>query len=94
VLGDHGAEPLGEGGLGGDERLLDVLAGVMARREEDVVVGVIGAGTLEDLEVDLLADLGVHLAVDLPRRRRHQHFRMRGRARRVNSKVGVLDFRA
>ena len=59
MLGDDGAQPFGEGGLGGDQGLLDVLAGVVAGRQEHVVVGVIGARALEDLEVDLLADFGL-----------------------------------
>src|SRR5262249_37967870 len=59
VLGDHGAQPLGERWLGGDQGLLDVLAGVMTRGKKDVIVGMIGAGALEDLEMDLLADLGL-----------------------------------
>ncbi len=88
MLGDDRAEPLGERGLGGDQRLLDVLARVVAGGEQDVVVGVVGPGALEDLEMDLLANLGVHLAVGLSRGRGHQHLRMRGRVRRVNSKDG------
>src|SRR5206468_13029968 len=38
VLGDDGPEPLREGGLGGDQGLLDVLARVLARGEQDVVI--------------------------------------------------------
>jgi hypothetical protein len=56
----------------------------VARREEDVVVGVIRAGALEDLEVDLLTHLGVHLRVGRSRRRGHRWFRMTAAARRVN----------
>ena len=40
--------------------------------QQDVIVGVVGAGALEDLEMDLLAYLGVHLAVGLSRRRGHR----------------------
>src|SRR5207249_287046 len=47
VLGDDGPEPLREGGLGGDQGLLDVLARVLARGEQDVVIGVVGARALE-----------------------------------------------
>ena len=57
VLGDHRAEPFGERGLRGHQRLLDVLGRVLAGGQEDVVVRVIGARPLEDLEVDLLPDL-------------------------------------
>jgi hypothetical protein len=45
---------------------------VVAGGQQDVIVGVIRTGALEDLEVDLLAHLGVHLAVGLSRRRGHQ----------------------
>ncbi len=65
VLGDDGAQPLGERRFRGDQGLLDVLAGVMAGGEEHVIVGVVGPGPLEDLEVNLLADLGLHRGRDL-----------------------------
>src|ERR671931_2348514 len=58
VLRDDSAQPLGERRLGGDERLLDVLRRVLARGKQDVVVGVIRARALEDLEMNLLPDLG------------------------------------
>src|SRR5262245_51526362 len=76
VLGDDRPEAFREGGLGGDERLLDVLAGVLAGGKEDVVVGVIGAGALQDLQVDLLTHLRIHAGVVLRRRRGHGTFRM------------------
>src|SRR3989442_69460 len=50
VLRDHRAESLGERWLRRHQRLLDVLAGVLAGGQEHVIVGVIGAGALEDLE--------------------------------------------
>src|SRR5256886_14821014 len=59
VLGDDGPQPLGERGLHRHQRLLDVLGRVLARGQEHVVVGVVGARPLEDLEMDLLADLGL-----------------------------------
>src|SRR5439155_241917 len=46
-------------GLHRHQRLLDVLGRVLARGQEHVVVGVVGARPLEDLEMDLLADLGL-----------------------------------
>src|SRR5215470_16521676 len=79
VLGDHCAQTFREGGLGGDECLLDVLAGVLARGQEDVIVGVIGAGPLQDLQVDLLANLRIHAGVVLRGRRRHGTPRMTAR---------------
>src|SRR5262245_2261261 len=79
VLGDHRAQAFREGGLGGDERLLDVLAGVLPGREEDVIVGVIGPGPLQDLQVDLLANLRIHAGVVLRGRRRHGTPRMTAR---------------
>ncbi len=72
VLGDHRPEPLREGGLGGDQGLLDVLARVLARGEQDVVIGVVGARALENLQVDLFAHLGVHHRVFFARRRGHR----------------------
>ena len=86
-------EPFREGGLGGDEGLLDVLGGVLARREEDVVVGVVGAGALEDLEVDLLPYLGVHLAVVCRGGGVISRSRMAAGARRVNPKDGRVNCR-
>jgi len=71
VLGDNRAQALRERGFGGDERLLDVLAGVLTGGEEDVIVGVIGAGALQDFQVDLLAHLRVHAGVVLRGRRGH-----------------------
>src|SRR2546430_2688123 len=59
VLGDDGPQPFGERGLHRHQRLLDVLRRVLARGQEHVIVGVVGAGPLEDLEMDLLADLGL-----------------------------------
>src|SRR5437773_831287 len=59
VLGDDGPQPFGERGLHRHQRLLDVLRRVLPRGQEYVVVGVIGAGPFEDLEMDLLADLGL-----------------------------------
>src|SRR5262249_56459414 len=58
-LGDRRGESVGERGLGGHKVLLDVLGRVLAGRQQDVVVGVVGAGALEDLEVDLLSDFGL-----------------------------------
>src|SRR5206468_4787596 len=72
VLGDDGPEPLREGGLGGDQGLLDVLARVLARGEQDVVIGVVGARALENLQVDLFAHLGIHHHVFFARRRGHR----------------------
>src|SRR5262249_11425099 len=66
------AEPFGERRLGGDQGLLDVFAGVLAGGEEDVVVGVVGAGPLENFQVDLLANLGVHQRVFLAGWRSHR----------------------
>src|SRR5262249_30690489 len=58
VFGDHRAEALGERRFGGDEGLLDVLARVLTGRQEDVVVGMVSPGALENLQVNLLAYLG------------------------------------
>src|SRR5215467_6803398 len=81
VFGDDRPEPFREGGLGGDERLLDVLAGMLAGGKEDVVVGVIGAGALQDLQVDLLTHLRIHAGVVLRGRRGHGTPRMTVRLR-------------
>ncbi len=94
VLGDDRPEPLREGGLGGDQGLLDVLAGVVPRRQEDVIVGVVGAGALEDLEVDLLPYLGVHLAIGLSRRRGHQSLKDDGRRAACQLESGRARLRA
>src|SRR5215471_2300481 len=79
VLGDHRAQAFREGGLGGDECLLDVLAGVLPGGQEDVIVGVIRPGPLQDLQVDLLANLRIHAGVVLRGRRRHGTPRMTAR---------------
>src|SRR6266571_8587557 len=71
VLGDDRPQPLGGGGFRGHERLLDELARVLARGQEDVVVGVIGARPLQDLQMDLLANLCVHPGSFLRGRRGH-----------------------
>src|SRR5437867_660299 len=68
VLRDHRAESLGERRLGRHQRLFDVFARVLTRGKQNVIVGVIGPGALEDLEVDLLADLGLDgIAVSMGR---------------------------
>src|SRR5262250_797082 len=79
VLGDHRAQAFREGGLGGDQSLLDVLTGVLAGGQEDVIVGVISPGPLQDLQVDLLANLRIHAGVVLCGRRRHGTPRMTAR---------------
>src|SRR5262249_39685969 len=73
MLGDHRPEPLGERGLGRHERLLDVLARVLAGRQQHMVVGVIRAGAFEDLQVDLVATLGFDSGGILLRRGRGAH---------------------
>src|SRR5437899_6335004 len=59
VLRDDSSQTLGERGLRGHQGLLDVLRRVLTGWKQDVIVGVIRAGTLEDFEVDLLPDLGL-----------------------------------
>ncbi len=54
VLGDDRAQALGKRGLGRHQRFFDVLARVLTGGEQNVIVCVIGAGSLEDLEVNLL----------------------------------------
>src|SRR6185436_18101069 len=78
-LGAVIAKHFGERGLGGDERLLDVLRGVLAGGKQDMVVRVVGAGALEDLEVYLLAHLRIHgFTVLAGWRRGHQGSFQRG----------------
>ena len=59
MLCDDVPQALGEGGLRGDQRLVDELRGVVTRGQEEVVAGPVGARPPEDLEVDLLADAGI-----------------------------------
>src|SRR5437667_142973 len=89
VFRDHRAESLGERRLRRHQRLLDVLAGVLAGGQEHVIVGVIGAGALEDLEVDLLANLGLDGGGILLRRGAH-----RGPSRRPLSHGSAGPLRA
>ena len=73
MLRDDRAEPFREGGLRRHEGLFDVFGRVLSRGQQDVVVRVIGPGALEDLEMDLLADLGLHRDGVLAGGGGHQH---------------------